>query len=634
VHTAIKTFGLLAREYGYDSLSLTIVGNNSASPTYTSYLKSLVKTTGIEMKINFVDFVPREQLLHVYHDHDILIFPSVWDEPFGIVLLEAMSCGLAVVGTGTGGSSEILEGEVNAVVFPKENAEACAKQIKRLLDNPNIFEQIRQNGRRTVEKRFNFEQTIDEIEEVLFKSLNGKQAGSKHYPELANREIVTCKQDENNCPKSPTGFVIIPKTLPVLSSCTNLGRSLYINPRLWMGRLGGLCNVLPRLLLFGCCEIFYRLAGMRAKSRKIDLTLVRNVLVVQLADVGDTVLTGPFLRELRRALPHCWIGLVVQPSIYNLVEECPYVNEVFTYDWRGIKDWETKQFQIDWCLKAFKLARRSLWRRRIDLAISPRWDEDSCQAASIFCMYISGAPRRIGYYANRNKIDPLLTDGPNRGFPGHEVERQLDVLRFLKVEVMSEYLEAWTNQTDETFAEQVMGEYGVNENDLLIAFAPGAGWPKRRWLADRFSEIGQWLQENYRAYILILGNQDDQELGSQMERRLQRELTLNMMGRTTLRQMAALLRHCKLCLANDSGPMHVAAAAGVPVVGLFGSGEYQRFKPWGASHEMVRLGLLCSPCRENCMFDRPYCMEGITVTQIKGVISTRLNLLLRDAQRR
>jgi glycogen(starch) synthase len=184
VHTVIEAFSLLVREYDYDSISFTIVGNYNYSQSYTSYLKDLANTGAIEGKLNFVNIIPREKLLRFYHDHDILVFPSVWDEPFGIVLLEAMSCGLAVVGTGTGGSSEILEGEVNAMVFPKEDAEACAKQIKRLLDNPNIFEQIRQNGRRTVEEKYQIEPMIDLIEEVLLNSIEQEQPDGQYYLKL------------------------------------------------------------------------------------------------------------------------------------------------------------------------------------------------------------------------------------------------------------------------------------------------------------------------------------------------------------------------------------------------------------------------------------------------------------------
>ena len=95
------------------------------------------------------------------------MFPSMWDEPFSITLLEAMSSGLAVVGTNTGGSSEILKDEVNALVFPKGDAEACARQVTRLIQTPALFERIRRNARRTIEAEFRLETMIDRIDQTL-----------------------------------------------------------------------------------------------------------------------------------------------------------------------------------------------------------------------------------------------------------------------------------------------------------------------------------------------------------------------------------------------------------------------------------------------------------------------------------
>ncbi len=73
--------------------------------------------------------------------------------------------------------------------------------------------------------------------------------------------------------------------------------------------------------------------------------------------------------------------------------------------------------------------------------------------------------------------------------------------------------------------------------------------------------------------------------------------------------------------------MHVAAAVGVPVVGLFGPGEFERFKPWDANHEVVSIGLSCSPCSENCIYNEPRCIKGITVSQVKRSISRMLEFI-------
>ena len=92
-------------------------------------------------------------------------------------------------------------------------------------------------------------------------------------------------------------------------------------------------------------------------------------------------------------------------------------------------------------------------------------------------------------------------------------------------------------------------------------------------------------------------------------------------------QMAAVLRRCRLFIGNDSGPVHLAAGVGVPVVGFYGPGEYERFRPWGARHEAIRVGLPCSPCSQDCAFNDPRCIRGISLDRAKEVIAKKLDPL-------
>ncbi|HYP26925.1 MAG TPA: glycosyltransferase family 4 protein [Blastocatellia bacterium] len=163
VHTAVEALRLLVETPRHRSTKLTIVGG----PDYDDRVRGLVSSLGLERNVSFTGLVSRDRLPDIYREHDVLLFPSVWDEPFSITLLEAMSSGLAVVGTSTGGTPEILEDEVNALIFPKEDAEALAGQIVRLVEDPELFERVRRNGRRTVEEGFRFEDMVDRIDLAL-----------------------------------------------------------------------------------------------------------------------------------------------------------------------------------------------------------------------------------------------------------------------------------------------------------------------------------------------------------------------------------------------------------------------------------------------------------------------------------
>jgi glycosyltransferase involved in cell wall biosynthesis len=170
VHTVVEALKLIVEQPCYRSTTLTIVGG----PDYDNRIHKLVSSLGLEDNVRFTGLIPRDQLPAIYRDHDILLFPSIWDEPFSITMLEAMSSGLAVAGTNTGGSSEILKDEINALVFAKEDAKACASQITRLIKDTELFESIRRNGRRTVEENFKLEAMVNRIDLSLKKQESEK----------------------------------------------------------------------------------------------------------------------------------------------------------------------------------------------------------------------------------------------------------------------------------------------------------------------------------------------------------------------------------------------------------------------------------------------------------------------------
>lgn len=170
VHTLIEAFYQLVHDYGLVGLELTIVGG-TVMPEYELQLKEQVQLFGLTPQVRFAGPQPRAQLSAIYQTHEIMVVPSTWDEPFGLTLLEAMASGLAVVGTATGGSAEILRHEANALIFDKEDPVACATCLQRLISDPMLFQQIRRMGRHTVEQHFRLEQTLDNIEQALIEAV-------------------------------------------------------------------------------------------------------------------------------------------------------------------------------------------------------------------------------------------------------------------------------------------------------------------------------------------------------------------------------------------------------------------------------------------------------------------------------
>lgn len=351
----------------------------------------------------------------------------------------------------------------------------------------------------------------------------------------------------------------------------------------------------------------------------------QRILVVRLDEIGDLVLSSPFLRALRGAFPSAQITLVVQPLLVNLVELCPYVDEVLSFEWRTTgRFWKPLRIR-----RAWGFARRSLRPRGFDLAILPRYGDDHYFAA--YVAFFSGAPRRVGYseYVDATKrevnrgLDALLTTALPPSPHLHEVARNLDLLACLGVEVHEARLETWIGDEDRAFAEALLARR--RREGTLVALAPGAGAAARRWPVERFADFGRWAAAELGAHLLALGSPAERALAEPLCAALGDAL-IDTIGSATLRQAAALLEHCDLFVGNDSGPMHLAAAAGVPIVEISchpegGRDDHAtsplRFGPWGVPNVVLRPPLPRDPCRTECEANLAHCILEVDAMRVK-----------------
>lgn len=372
---------------------------------------------------------------------------------------------------------------------------------------------------------------------------------------------------------------------------------------------------------------WFRLKGRVDNNARIELANIRRVLVVRLDGIGDVVLTTPFLRALRDNLPGAWITLLVRPAIRNLVELCPHVNEVLTYEPAGSPYWRSFQATSG----ALNLARTHLWQHDYDLAIAPRWDTDSHYGSLV--VFLSGARQRLGYSEKVTEeksrlnagLDRLLTHAIGGGELKHEVERNLQLIAFMRGTIQEDRLELWCGEADELFADRILATHGANDGGPLIAIAPGAGHPKRIWPLARYAEFCAWVAKHCGGTVLVVGNQEEERLGKELASRLAGNV-INAAGRTSLRETAALLKRCQLFVGNDSGPMHLAAAAGLPVIEischpLGGSPGHvnspARFGPWHVPQILLRPAEALGPCSDACVSDEAHCIRGVPVGQVE-----------------
>jgi glycogen(starch) synthase len=165
VHTAIEAVARLVHEHGLKNLKLTVVGDGDAE--YVSRLHQLVEEKKLASFVDFLPAQPKEALPALYHRSDIFLFTSIWAEPFGRVIVEAMASGVVVVGTAVGGAAEILADGENALTFTPDDPASLASQLKRLIDSPELRERLAKAGRETAADKFDIRRMTAEIESYL-----------------------------------------------------------------------------------------------------------------------------------------------------------------------------------------------------------------------------------------------------------------------------------------------------------------------------------------------------------------------------------------------------------------------------------------------------------------------------------
>ena len=394
----------------------------------------------------------------------------------------------------------------------------------------------------------------------------------------------------------------------------------------------------------GLAEIVFRSLGRRSMRATFPGKLER-VLVVQPDLIGDVILLGPFLRELRRSCPNAWITVVVEPSVYNLVELCPHVQEIITYDcakWRLY--WRWKFF-----CRALWLSVRSLLWRNFDLAIFPHWDTDHYYGTMV--AYLSGAQFRLGFSesvtrekreANRD-YNLLLSHAMEEPDIAHEVERTLDIVKAMGGSVQSTSLETWLSREDRRFADRFLDKRGETRKRLRIAMCMGGSHPRKFWPVERYSEVVRWLIESHDAEILIVGGSGDRLAAASIRRDFP-ERIIDATGKTTLRQSIALVEKCQLYIGNDTAPMHMAAASGLPVVAISChpadadpavSYSPRRFGPWGVPSLVLQPGRMQDSCRSAgkgyCSNDQAHCILDVTEDQVRQAVSEVLEASLSES---
>jgi heptosyltransferase-2 len=352
------------------------------------------------------------------------------------------------------------------------------------------------------------------------------------------------------------------------------------------------------------------------QGREMKL-VVQRILVMRYRFIGDTVLTVPFLRNLREAFPGVRIDLMLEPFSGQVIEGCPYVDRVIPFELRTIHKYSARNDRGK--VRAYLHYRRMIRRERYDAVFVLKRS-----LSSALLVWAARVPRRIGFATEGRSL--FLTDPVPYRNDQHEVENFLDSLRALAIPVRSSHLELWTDSAIDAKVDSLLSQAGWNDAALKVIIHAAASLPAKEWPLDRFAAVMRVLRDRYGARFVYTGAKDDSFRYEEIER-LGSFGGLNLCGVTSVRENIAVYRSCDLFFGVDSGPMHMAAAAGVPVVALFGPTDERKWGPWGTGHVVISKRLACHPCRPHKCPENE-CMDRITVPEVLSALEGKIRTIV------
>jgi lipopolysaccharide heptosyltransferase II len=322
----------------------------------------------------------------------------------------------------------------------------------------------------------------------------------------------------------------------------------------------------------------------------------QRILIILLGAIGDVTRALPLLTRLRRAYPAAHIAWAVEPAAAPLLDYHPALDEILLYQrTRGPL--------------AFAPFLRDIRRHRFDFVLDLQR-----HAKSGLVSRWSGAPLRLGFHRQNSKEGNWL-------FNTHTITPVADFS--LKLRQYLTFAEALGLPDDGIHFDLRLRPEEEQRVEMLLASTPrpfaafflGSRWPSRFWFPQATAAVAQGLRHEYGMGIVLLGGRGEAAFAREVNNVAGGTLT-DLTGQTGLRDLVGIFSRARLALGPDSGPMHIAAATGTPVISLWGATSPTRSAPWGSEEFVLRGTASCSPCyTRRCPIGR-LCMQRITPGQV------------------
>lgn len=359
-------------------------------------------------------------------------------------------------------------------------------------------------------------------------------------------------------------------------------------------------------LLYAYMRLRKAIDTRKTSIEDLPATGIRNVLVVSSTAIGDTLLSTPAIRAIRKRYPRAYIVALFNNANMELFANNPWIDRVVPY-YGGYR--------------RFFATARALKAAKPDIAFILHGNEPQ---ATPLC-YLSGA-RFIFKLPNASRFNFLLSNRtPVVEWKEvvHGIDVRLRCTALAGCPTNDVRMELFVDQADTDAAGDFLLANGLGKNDIAIGFQPGASTVSRQWFADRFIEVGRRLVASRPDVKIVL-------TGSKTEAALCEQIAVGIggnaivtAGQLPLKQLPPVIRRLQCLVTGDTGPMHVAITAGTPVVGLYAVADPNRSGPLydRERHIIIQKPRTCEPCvSKKCKYQQ--CMEAITVDEVEAAVRT------------
>jgi lipopolysaccharide heptosyltransferase II len=345
----------------------------------------------------------------------------------------------------------------------------------------------------------------------------------------------------------------------------------------------------------------------------------KNLLCVRLDQMGDLLMTTPALKAIKESIEGCHITLMCSPAGAQAAKLMPCIDDCLVYEAPWMKATPSR-----FDARAEESIIHELKMRRFDgVIIFNVFSQNPLPAAFLF--YMAEIPLRLAhcrenpYQLLTHWVKDLEVTGPLR----HEVERQLDLVATIGCRTESVHLDLSVPSSARYELKDILAEEGVDIHKPIIVVHPGATATSRRYPAEKFVTAIAQLQGRQNMQIILTGSNAEKELVSSIKSQLN-DFTYDLAGRLDLPQLCALIEHASLLISNNTGPAHIAAAVGTPVVDLYALTNPQH-TPWLVPSRVLSYDVPCKYCYKSvCPQGHGECLSKI---KPEAVVAAAMELL-------